>query len=157
MNRSTARRIAPALVALALVAGCAGETDDDASSGSGGSVNAQVCSGYADLQKSVEDLRSTPLRTSGTLEEIQASAAALEPKAAKLKADLNRLSAISNGPVAAAIGEMNVKADALKESLTEAKADAQESMGPKITEAQTQLQASYADVTKALDAACPSN
>ena len=110
MNRSTARRIAPALVALALVAGCAGATDDDASSGSGGSVNAQVCSGYADLQKSVEDLGSTPLRTSGTLEEIQASAAALEPKAAKLKADLNRLSAISNGPVAILItGSIGVR------------------------------------------------
>ena len=140
------------------MAGCAGESDDDASSGSRRlRERARCAAATPDLQKSVEDLRSTPLKTSGTLEEIQASAAALEPKAETVKADLNRLSAISNGPVAAAIGEMNMKADALKASLTEAKANAQESMGPKITEAQTQLQASYADVTKALDAACPSN
>ena len=93
MTARIARTLALLLVTTALVAGCAGESDDDdASSGAGGSANAEVCTGYADLQKAVEDLRSTPLKTSGTLEEIQASAAALEPKVETIKADLNRLS-----------------------------------------------------------------
>lgn len=155
MNRTTARRIAPVLAALALaVTGCSGESADETPSPAQ-SADAELCSGYSDLQKAVEDLKATPLDTTGTPEAVQAQVAALEAKAATVKADLNRLSAVSDGPAAAAIGEMNQKADALRESLTQAKADAQEEMGPKITQAQEELNSAYTDLTAKLDAVCP--
>ena len=155
MNRTTARRIAPVLAALALaVTGCSGESADETPSPAQ-SADGELCSGYSDLQKAVEDLKATPLDTTGTPEAVQAQVAALEAKAATVKADLNRLSAVSDGPAAAAIGEMNQKADALRESLTQAKADAQEEMGPKITQAQEELNSAYTDLTAKLDAVCP--
>ncbi|HET6967172.1 MAG TPA: hypothetical protein VFI44_02790 [Ornithinibacter sp.] len=157
MNRTASRRIAPVLVALALVVtGCGGESDDETPSPAQ-SANAELCDGYTALQKAVDDLKATPLDTTGTPEEVQAQVAVLQEKAATVKADLNRISALSDGPVAAAVGEMNQKADALRESLTQAKADAQEEMGPKITAAQQELDAAYAEVTTTLDEACPSS
>lgn len=160
MNRTTARRIAPALVALALafgVAGCGDDSADDETPSPGQSANAELCEGYTALQKAVDDLKATPLDTTGTPEEVQAQVAALSEKAATVKADLNRISAVSDGPVAAAIGEMNQKADALRESLTQAKAEAQEEMGPKITAAQEELNSAYAEVTTKLDEVCPTS
>lgn len=156
MNRTMARRIAPVLAALALaVTGCSGESADETPSPAQ-AADAELCSGYSDLQKAVEDLKAaTPLDTTGTPEAVQAQVAALEARAATVKADLNRLSAVSDGPAAAAIGEMNQKADALRESLTQAKADAQEEMGPKITQAQEELNSAYTDLTAKLDAVCP--
>ena len=160
MNRTAARLIVPALVSVALLAGCGDDPADDTSTGAAspaGSVNAEVCEGYADLQKAVEDLRSDPIDPSATTEQIQEKAVELSAKSETVKASLSRLSALSDGPVAAAVGEMNMKADALNESLTEAAANAQESMGPKITEAQTELNAAYDDMTEVLDEKCPSN
>ena len=159
MNRTAARLIVPALVAVALLAGCGDDSSDDTATGAaspGESVSAEVCEGYADLQKAVEDLRSDPIDPSASAEEIQAKAAELSGKAATVKASLSRLSALSDGPVAAAVGEMNMKADELNESLTLAAAEAQETMGPKITEAQTELNAAYDDVTEVLDERCAS-
>lgn len=157
MSRTAARRIAPALAALALafgVAGC-GEDPADETPSPGQTTNAELCDGYTALQKAVDDLKATPLDTTGTPEEVQAQVAELEGKAATVKADLNRLSAVSDGAVAAAIGEMNMKADALRESLTKAKAEAQEELGPKITEAQTALDTAYTDLSTKLDEVCP--
>lgn len=156
MNRTTALRIAPAIVALALaVSGCSGESADETPS-PGQSANEKVCEGYSDLQKSVDDLKATPLDTTGTLEEIQAQAGPLSAKAATVQGYLTKLSAVSDGPVAAAIGEFNKKADALKESLTVEVTDAQEDIGPKITAAQEELTASYAALSTELDKVCPS-
>ena len=134
MNRTAARHIVPALVAVALLAGCGDDSSDDTATTAaspGESVNAQVCEGYGDLQKAVEDLRSDPIDPSASAEEIQAKAAELSGKAATVKASLSRLSALSDGPVAAAVGEMNMKAD--------------------------ELNAAYDDVTKVLDEKCASN
>jgi hypothetical protein len=160
MNRTAARHIAPALIALALLAGC-GDDSSDATSDSAASPaqgqDSALCTGYAELQKAVEDLRSDPIDPSATPEEVQQQAAEMSAKAASVKASLSKLSALSDGPVAAAVGEMNMKADELRESLTEAAASAQESMGPKITEAQTELNAAYDDVTEAIDEKCPAN
>lgn len=159
MNRTTTRRLAPALVALALaVSGCSGTSTDettDATPSPGQSVNAELCSGYADLQKSVADLKANPLDTTGTPEEIQAQVAALGVKAATVKDNLGKVSALSDGPVGAAVGAMNQKADALSESLTLAVAQGKEEIGPKITAAQEELNTAYAEVTAKLDAVCP--
>ncbi len=159
MNRSTARRTAPALVALALaltVGGCSGETETPTESPAPGqSANAALCEGFDQLQKSVDDLKSEPLDVTGTKEEVQAQAVELSAKAATVKAQLSTLSALSDGPVAAAVGEMNMKADALSESLTLAVAEGQEEIGPKITAAQEELNTAYADVTAKVETVCP--
>lgn len=101
------------------------------------SASGEACSAFAELKTST-DLKSTPLDTSGTRVQIAAQAADLGVKAATVKANISRLSALSDGPVAAAVGELNKKADALSESLTLAVADGQEEIGPKITAAQSE-------------------
>ena len=80
MNRSTARRTAPALVALALalvVGGCSEDAAEETPS-PGASANAALCDGFAELEKSVEDLKSEPLDLTGTPEEIQNNPAVIE-------------------------------------------------------------------------------
>jgi hypothetical protein len=158
MNRSTARRTAPALVALALalvVGGCSGESEPEASAPAP-SANAELCDGFAELEESVADLTAEPLDLTGTPEEVQAAVAAKGVRAAEIKARLSTLSALSDGPVAAAFGEMSMKADALTESLTLAVAEGQEELGPKITAAQDELTTAFADVTAKVETVCPS-
>ena len=157
MNRTTARRTAPALVALALalvVGGCSGdaaeETPSAAASGSG-----ELCSSVSDLQKSVDDLKAEPLDLTGTPEEVAAKVAALGVRAATVKDNLGKVSALSDGPLGEAVGEMNMKADALSESLTLAVAEGQEDIGPKITAAQEELTTAFDDVTAKAEAVCP--
>lgn len=157
MNRSTARRTAPALVALALalvVGGCSEETEPETPSPAA-SANAELCDGFAELEESVADLTAEPLDVTGTKEEVQAAVAAKGVRAAEIKAKLSTLSALSDGPVAEAVGEMNMKADALSESLTLALAEGQEEIGPKITAAQEELSTAYADVTAKVETLCP--
>jgi hypothetical protein len=157
MNRSTARRTAPALVALALalvVGGCSGESEPETPSPAA-SANEALCDGFAELEKSVADLKAEPLDLTGTPEEISAKVAALGVKAATVKDNLGKVSALSDGPLGEAVGEMNMKADALSESLTLAVAEGQEEIGPKITAAQEELNTAYADVTAKVDTVCP--
>ena len=157
MNRSTARRTAPALVALALalvVGGCSEEAEPETPSPAA-SVNAALCDGFAELEKSVSDLTAEPLDVTGTPEEIQAQVADKSVRAAEIKAKLSTLSALSDGPVAAAFGEMSMKADALSESLTLAVAEGKEEIGPKVTAAQEELTTAFADVTAKVDTVCP--
>lgn len=157
MNRTTARRTAPALVALALalvVGGCSGdsaeETPSAAASGSG-----ELCSSVSDLRKSVDDLKAAPLDLTGTPEEVAAKVAALGVRAATVKDNLGKVSALSDGPLGEAVGEMNMKADALSESLTLAVAEGQEDIGPKITAAQEELTTAFDDVSTKAEAVCP--
>ena len=157
MNRTTARRTAPALVALALalvVGGCSGdsaeETPSAAASGSG-----ELCSSVSDLRKSVDDLKAEPLDLTGTPEEVAAKVAALGVRAATVKDNLGKVSALSDGPLGEAVGEMNMKADALSESLTLAVAEGQEDIGPKITAAQEELTTAFDDVSTKAEAVCP--
>ena len=63
----------------------------------------------------------------------------------------------NGGPVAAVIGALNKKADALKEQLTIAKTDAQADLGPKITAAQDELTTALEPVTTAVGTLCPSS
>lgn len=157
MNRSTARRTAPALVALALalvVGGCSEETAEPEVPSPGASANAALCDGFAELETSVADLTAEPLDVTGTPEEVQAAVAAKSIQAAEIKAKLSTLSALSDGPVAAAFGEMSMKADELSESLTLAVAEGKEEIGPKVTAAQEELTTAFADVTAKVDAAC---
>ena len=159
MTRTPARRMAPVLVALALALGVAGCGEDPAEETptAAQSGNAELCSGYEELQSAVDDLKATPLDTTGTPEEVQAQLVALQEKALTVKAGLTKISALSTGPVAAAVGEMNQKADALSESLTQAAADKQEDLGPKVTAAQDELNEAYGEVTTQLDEACASS
>lgn len=158
MNRTTARRTAPALVALALalvVGGCSGDAEPETSAPAASpSANAALCDGFGELETSVDDLKAEPLDLNGTPEEVQAAAAELGIKAAEIKTKLLQLSALSDGPVAAAIGEMNQKADALRESLILAAAESKEELGPKITAAQEELDTAFADVTAKVDSVC---
>lgn len=158
MNRSTARRTAPALVALALalvVGGCSEDATEPETPSPGASANAALCDGFAELEKSVADLKAEPLDLTGTPEEISAKVAALGIKAATVKDNLGKVSALSDGPLGEAVGEMNMKADALSESLTLAVAEGQEDIGPKITAAQEELNTAFADVTAKAATVCP--
>lgn len=157
MNRTTARRTAPALVALALalvVGGCSGDSAEETPSAAA-SGSAELCSSVADLRSSVDDLKAEPLDLTGTPEEVQAKVAALGVRAATVKDNLGKVSALSDGPLGEAVGEMNMKADALSESLTLAVAEGQEDIGPKITAAQEELTAAFDDVSTKAEAVCP--
>lgn len=163
MNLTTAARAASAVTTLTLallIAGCSSETETTAPAASAAasvaaSASGEACSAFAELKTSVEDLKAEPLDTSGTRVEIAAQVAELGVKAATVKANISRLSALSDGPVAAAVGELNMKADALSESLTLAVADGQEEIGPKVTAAQTELDSAFSDVSTKIDALCP--
>ena len=63
----------------------------------------------------------------------------------------------NGGPAAAVIGTLNEKADALKEKLTEDKAQAQEDLGADVTAAQQEIQAALEPVTSAVSKLCPSS
>ena len=157
MNRTTARRTAPALVALALalvVGGCSGDSAEE-TPGAAASGSGELCSSFSDLQKSVDDLKAEPLDLTGTPEEVSAAVAALGVKAATVKDNLGKVSALSDGPLGEAVGAMNMKADALSESLTLAVAQGQEEIGPKITAAQEELTTSFDDVSTKAEAVCP--
>ena len=166
MTRTAARRLAPAVVvALALLAGGCGsdDTTDTATSSSPGasvaaSASAALCSSFASLKSDAAELASTKVDTSGTAEEVQQQVDDLAGKADKVRDDLNTMMMESNGgPVAAIIGTLNEKADALKAQLTVAKADAQEDLGPKITEAQAEITAALEPVETAVGKLCPSS
>ena len=59
--------------------------------------------------------------------------------------------------MAAVIGALNKKADALEAQLTIAKADAQADLGPKITAAQDEITTALEPVTAAVSKLCPSS
>ena len=90
-----------------------------------------------------------------TPEEVAAKVAALGVRAATVKDNLGKVSALSDGPLGEAVGEMNMKADALSESLTLAVAEGQEDIGPKITAAQEELTTAFDDVSTKAEAVCP--
>jgi chromosome segregation ATPase len=166
MTRSVARTLAPAVVvALALLAG--GCSSDDSTSTSAGSspvasaaasTSQALCSSFASLKTDAADLASTKVDTSKTADEVQQQVADLRAKATKVRGDLTTMMQESQGgPVAAVIGELNKKADALDAQLTVAKADAQADLGPKITAAQDELTSALEPVTTAVSTLCPSS
>jgi hypothetical protein len=165
MTRSAARRITPALAALALLAGgCAADDSTDTTAGSSpaasaaASASAALCSSFASLKTDAADLTATTVDTSGTAEEVQQQVDDLAAKADTVRDDLNTMMTESQGgPVAAVIGTLNEKADALKAQLTVDKADAQEDLGPKITAAQAALATALVPVTTAVGKLCPSS
>lgn len=165
MTRHAARLFAPVAVALTLLAaGCSGSdsTDTTTTSGAGGSAvasaSAALCSSFASLKTDAADLVSTKVDTSGTPEQVQQQVDDLAAKADKVRDDLNTMMMESQGgPAAAVIGALNQKADALKEELTQAKADAAEELGPKITAAQEEISTALEPVTAAVGTLCPSS
>ena len=165
MTRTAARRIAPAVAALVLLAGgCASDDPDATTTGSSpaasaaASASAALCSSFASLKADAADLASTEVDTTGTADEVQQQVDDLAAKADKVRDDLNTMMMESQGgPVAAVIGTLNEKADALKAQLTVDKADAQEDLGPKITAAQNDLTTALAPVTTAVGKVCPSS
>lgn len=167
MTRSAVRTLAPvAVAALALFAGgCSSDDSTDGSTGAasaGGSVaasaSAELCSSFASLKTDAADLVSTKVDASGTPEELQQKADELAGKADKVRDDLQTMMRESNGgPVAAVIGTLNEKADALKQTLTEDKAKAQEDLGADITAAQQEIQTALEPVTSAVAKLCPSS
>jgi hypothetical protein len=164
MTRSAARRLAPiAVVALALLAGGCGSDDSTDTSASPGasavaSASQALCSSFASLKTDAADLASTKVDSSGTAEEVQQQVDALAGKADKVRDDLNTMMMESQGgPAAAVIGALNQKADALREQLTLAKADAAEEIGPKITAAQEEITTALEPVEAAVSKLCPSS
>ena len=165
MTRSVALTLAPAVVALALLAGgCSkdGSTDTSASGSPSASAAASasqaLCSSFASLKTDAADLASTKIDTSKSPDEVQQQVDDLQGKADKVRDDLNTMMVESQGgPVAAVLGELNKKADALKEQLTIAKTNAQEDLGPKITAAQTEITTALEPVTAAVGTLCPSS
>jgi chromosome segregation ATPase len=166
MTRSAARTLAPAVVvALALLAGgCSSNDSTDTPAGgspaasAAASASEALCSSFASLKTDAADLASTKVDTSKTADEVQQQVDDLQGKADKVRDDLNTMMMESQGgPVAAVIGELNKKADALNEQLTIAKTNAQEDLGPKITAAQTEISTALEPVTAAVSKLCPSS
>jgi TolA-binding protein len=166
MTRSAARSLAPAVVvALALLAGGCGtddSTDTTASSSPAASAAASasdaLCSSFASLKTDAAALGSTSIDTTKSADEVQQQVQDLQGKADKVRDDLNTMMMESNGgPVAAVIGALNQKADALNEQLTIAKTDAQTDLGPKITAAQAEVTTALEPVTTAVSKLCPSS
>ena len=164
MTRSTARRLAPiAVAALALLAGGCGSddsTDTGASPGASAVASASeaLCSSFASLKTDAADLASTKVDTSKSADEVQQQVDDLQGKADKVRDDLNTMMMESEGgPAAAVIGALNQKADALREQLTLAKADAAEEIGPKITAAQEEITTALEPVEAAVSKLCPSS
>ena len=157
MVHASASRIATVVLATAMLAACSGGSQGSATPQpvTPGPVSTRVCNGYTAVQRAADDLRSEPLDVTAPPEEVQQQLASLSGKAIALRASLDRLAAVSDGPVAAAVGAMNQKADALQESLTEARYNALETVGPKVTKAKSALDAAYTDLTTSLDAVCP--
>ncbi len=175
MTRSAARTFAPAAVAvLALLAGgCSSDasTDTSASAASVGSsvaasagssvaasASSALCSSFTSLQANAADLVSAKVDSSATPEQLQQQVDDLANKADKVRDDLNTMMMESNGgPVAAVIGTLNQKADALKATLTEDKAKAQEDLGADITAAQQEISTALEPVTTTVSTLCPSS
>jgi len=165
MTRPAARRLAPVVVALALLAGGCGaddSTDTTSSSSPGGSVAASaspaLCSSFASLKTDAADLASTKVDTAGSADAVQQQVDVLAGKADKVRDDLNTMMMESQGgPVAAVIGTLNEKADALRAQLTVAKTDAQADLGPKITAAQGEIATALEPVTTTVGKLCPSS
>ena len=111
--------------------GCGSDDDNDTEDRqpAGRRRNVGRCaSGYSQLKTTVEDLASDPARHDGdarTRSRRSWTSSATRPRRSRRPQQAD--AAVSDGPGAAAIGAMNQKADALRASLTDAKADAQES------------------------------
>ncbi len=157
MVHASASRIATVVIATAMLTACSGGSQGSATPepATPGPVSTRVCSGYTAVQQAADDLRSQPLDVTAPPEAVQQQLASLSGKAVTLKAGLDRLAAVSDGPVAAAVGAVNQEADALQESLAEARYNARETVGPKVTKVKSALDAAYTDLTASLDGVCP--
>ena len=138
------RRLAPALLAAALLAGC-------------GTAPAPqgMCDRYADLKGTVAQLRAAPV-TGGDVEQLRAAADELRLKLDAAMDALDRIQMMSDGRLDQAIGVARQQLDEIRASLVVAKYQAAETLGPQITQAVDDLRASLAPVTKLLDSQCAS-
>lgn len=138
------RRLAPALVAVAVLAGC-------------GTAPAPqgACARYADLKATLQQLRATP-PPSGDVEQLRAAADELRLKLDAAKDALDRIQMMSDGRLDQAIGVARQQLDEIRASLVVARYAAAETLGPQITQATDDLRAAVAPVSYLLDSQCAS-
>lgn len=146
MRRSSGLRIAPAVIVVVLLTGCA--TDP---------ASQDLCGQYADVQAAVEELRAAPPLATDNAEDLKASVDELRLRADKVRDQLDQLQRVSEGRLDTAIGLLRQRAVELDESLTVAKYEAAESLGPRVTEARDEVALAYTQLSRLLDAQCPDN
>ena len=136
------RRLAPALVAVALLAGC-------------GTAPAPqgACDRYAELKATVEELRSSPV-PSGDVEQLRTAADQVRLKLDAAKDALDRIQMMTDGRLDQAIGVARQQLDEIRASLVVAKYAAAETLGPQLTQAVDDLAAALAPVQNLLDSHC---
>jgi hypothetical protein len=138
------RHLAPAFVAVALLAGC-------------GTAPAPqgACARLADLKASVEQLRATPV-PGGDVEQLRAAADQLRLQLDAARDALDRIQMMSDGRLDQAIGVARQQLDELRAQLVTAKYQAAETLGPQVTQAADDLRATLAPVQNLLDSQCAS-
>jgi hypothetical protein len=136
------RRLAPALVAVAFLAGCGTAPAPQA-----------VCARYTDLKATVEQLRASPV-PSADVEQLRAAADQLRLKVDAAKDALDRIQMMTDGRLDQAIGVARQQLDEIRASLVVAKYAAAETLGPQITQAADDLAAALAPVQNLLDSQC---
>jgi len=135
--------VAPALLAVALLAGCGADP-----------AGQDLCARYDDLKAAVEDLDAAPQLDTSNADAVQKQVDTLRLQADKVKDTLDQVQRVSEGRLDSAIATARLSVDEMRESLIVARYDAAETLGPKITEAQANLREAYAPVASALDTQC---
>jgi hypothetical protein len=136
------RRLAPALLAAALLAGCGTAP-----------VPQDACARYADLQATVQQLRATPA-PSGEVEQLRAAADQLRVELDAANDALDQIQMTTDGRLDQAIGQARQQLDEIRAELVVAKYAAAETLGPQITQAADDLQTAITPVMNLLDSYC---
>ena len=139
---ATTRRLVPLAVTGLLLAGC-------------GTAPAPqgVCDRYADLQATVEELRSTP-PASDDVEQLRATADQLREEADALSALLDQIQAASDGRLDQAIGQARQQLDELRVALATARYQKAETLASQLDEVRDELRTTLAPVKYLLDSQC---
>ncbi len=145
MRRSSWTRLAPVAIASVLLAGCGVDP-----------ASQDLCARYADLTAAVGDLRAAPELDTTDAAALQKQVDAMRLQADKVRDTLDQVQRVSEGRLDTAIANARLRVDEMRETLTVARYDAAETLGPKITEAQDNLRAAYAPLAAALDTQCTS-
>lgn len=140
---SSAARFTPVVVASLLLTGCSGSPQSQ-----------DLCARYADLKTAVADLRAAPPLDTANAEQLEQQVDTMRLQADKVRDTLDQIQRVSEGRLDTAIANARLRVDELRESLVVAKYDVAETLGPKITEAQTNLREAYAPIAAALDTQC---
>ena len=137
------RSFAPALVVLALLAGCGADP-----------AGQDLCARYADLREAVEDIDAAPAPDAANADAVRQHVDGLRLQADKVRDTLDQVQRVSEGRLDTAIANARLSVDEMRESLIVARYDAAETLGPRLSEARANLRQAYAPVAAALDTQC---